>query len=121
MREEVKRMLDEVRSRLKEGCSVKEALKAVRLGWKTYYAYKDYIYHDLGIPIREKRIADNIISITRQVILWPVARHTSRKLIMRKYKTVKFDPKLRKEARRLAKALIERWTNEVFLEWMTGS
>ncbi|MEM3573399.1 MAG: hypothetical protein QXJ62_04110 [Nitrososphaeria archaeon] len=120
MKKKIREKLDAIRLMLRRGYSLRKAIETVKMGWGTYYRYKDYIYSDSSVPVREKRIADNVISFTRQIILWPVARSLARKYLMRKYKTIKFDWKLRKEAQELASALVERWTNEIFLELLAG-
>ena len=116
MRPETRRKLDRVKSLLKRGYSLSKAIREVRVGWKTYHKYEDYILSDPEVPRPKRKLHVHVGPLkfdrTIDVILRQVSRYVAKKLITKKYGTVYIEDK-RREVGKLAKYLRKVWLEEI--------
>lgn len=92
MREKTRRKLDKVKELLKRGYTLRKAIKEVKIGWKTYYKYENYVLNDPSVP-RPKRkfyvhVGPFLVDKGTDTVLRQVARDIAIKMIISKYKTV---------------------------------
>ena len=118
MRKKTKRKLDKVKELLKCGYTLRKAIKEVRVGWKTYYKYEDYVLNDPNVP-RPKRIERVRVGpfyVDRVVVrvLRDVAKEVAMKSIVRKYRTIYINGKM-DEVRKLKEFLLKKWLQEIIL------
>lgn len=110
--------LDRVKELLKQGYSLRRALRDARLGWKTYHEYEEYILADPEVPRPKKidyvKVGPVKIDYATYTILRELSRDVAERLVMRRHKTVNLKG-LEKEVRWLERTLRKIWLEEMAL------
>ncbi|MHA1711790.1 MAG: hypothetical protein ACTSUS_07005 [Candidatus Freyarchaeota archaeon] len=121
MREETKVKIETVKKLLKQNYSLRKALREAKLGWKTYYKYENYVLADKNVPRPRRVTIVNVggpyrIEKSMLDILKGIAKHTSKKILAKKYGTVRAVKEHRTEFKQLIGRLVNRWLYELLVE-----
>lgn len=99
---------------------MKEAIRKVRVGWKTYYQYEIFVLGDSGVPLPKKR-ARKLIErwfLTKTetrilfILFWEVSRRGAYNLLIRKHKRLLCAREFN-EFQKVADGIIKRWSQEL--------
>jgi len=116
MRDETRWKLDRVKELLKQGYSLRRALREVKLGWKTYYQCEDYVLEDQEVPKPRRqqcvRVGPLRFDRSADIVLRGAARYMAERLVMRKHGVANLKGR-EKEVSELASALRKRWPEEI--------
>ena len=90
MLEETRRKLELVKKLLKEGYSLRKALRKAGLGCKSYYKYEDYVLADESVPKPKKVTIVNVggpYKVPKILLdtLRETAKHVAKKVLIKKY------------------------------------
>ena len=112
--------LEKLKALLKKGYSLKEAIRKVVIGWKTYYMYEIEILADPEVPLPKKRIKRlierwfpfKIDSRKLLLLLWEISRQTALELLIRKKRRLLYANEFH-EFQQVADQLLMKWSQEI--------
>lgn len=112
--------LDNLKELLKKGYSLRDAIRKVGVGWKTYYQYKIYVLIDPEVPLPKKRMKrlierwfpHKIDARTLFILLWSISRYTAKELLIRKRRRQLYAREFN-QFRKIADELMMKWSYEL--------
>jgi ACT domain-containing protein len=121
MLDETRAKLERVKELLKQGYSLRKAIRGAGLGCKSYYKYEGYVLADESVPKPKKISVVNVGGPYRVEkflvdMLRDIAKHILRKVLIKRYGSPRALKKHGDEYKRLVKDLVNRWLYEMLVE-----